>query len=111
MLIQRLEGPDPVKQVEIKNFISELDQLMVEMSGAVTGPGDHLTNEENVTPKIVELSARASGIFISNAGQTEYTAFLAIYSANKYRIVPGERDSFAWITGVVITPKGRIVYD
>ena len=110
MLIQRLEGPDPVRQVEIKNFISELDQLMIEMSGAVTTQTDYLTDEGNSTSKIEELSALASGIFISSAGQSVYTTFLALYSANKYRIVPGEQDIFGWITGVVITPKGRIVY-
>ena len=110
MLIQRLEGPGPVKEAEIKVFIEKLDQLMVEMKDAVTTQSDYLTDEENSTSKIKELSTQASGIFISNAGQSVYTTFLALYSANKYRIVPGERDSFGWITGVVITPKGRIVY-
>ena len=110
MLIQRLKGPGPVKEAEIKVFIEKLDQLMVEMNDAVTTQSDYLTDEENSTSKIKELSTQASGIFISNAGQSVYTTFLALYSANKYRIVPGERDSFGWITGVVITPKGRIVY-
>ena len=110
MLIQRLEGPGPVKEAEIKAFIEKLDQLMVEMNDAVTTQSDYLTDEENSTSKIKELSTQASGIFISKVGQSVYTTFLAIYSANKYRIVPGERDSFGWITGVVITPKGRIVY-
>ena len=110
MLIQRLEGPGPVKEAEIKVFIEKLDQLMVEMKDAVTTQSDYLTDEENSTSTIKELSTQASGIFISNAGQSVYTTFLALYSANKYRIVPGERDSFGWITGVVITPKGRIVY-
>lgn len=110
MLIQRLEGPGPVKEAEIKAFIEELDQLMTVMKDSITTPGDYLTDEENATPVVQELSVEASGIFISNAGQSVYTTFLAIYSANKYRIVPGEQDSFGWITGVVITPKGRIVY-
>lgn len=110
MLIQRLEGPGPVKEAEIKAFIEELDQLMTVMKDSITTPGDYLTDEENATPVVQELSVEASEIFISNAGQSVYTTFLAIYSANKYRIVPGEQDSFGWITGVVITPKGRIVY-
>lgn len=110
MLIQRLVGPDSAREAEIKVFIEKLDQLMVEMNDAVTTQSDYLTNEENITPVITELSNEASGIFISNAGQSVYTTFLAIYSANKYRIVPGEQDSFGWLTGVIITPKGRIVY-
>lgn len=110
MLIQRLEGPGPVKEAEIKVFIEKLDQLMVEMNDAVTTQSDYLTDEENSTSKIKELSTQASGIFISNAGQSVYTTFLALYSANKYRIVPGERDSFGWLSGVIVTPKGRIVY-
>ncbi len=110
MLIQRLEGPGPVKEAEIKVFIEKLDTLMVEMKDAVTTQSDYLTDEENATPVIQELSVEASEIFISNAGQSVYTTFLALYSANKYRIVPGEQDSFGWLTGVIITPKGRIVY-
>ena len=110
MLIQRLEGPGPAREAEIRDFIEKLDQLMIEMNGAVTTQVDYLTDERNSTSKIEELSDQASGIFIGSAGQSVYTTFLALYSANKYRIVPGERDSFGWITGVVITPKGRIVY-
>lgn len=110
MLIQRLEGPGPVKESEIKAFIEKLDQLMAGMKDSITTPGDYLRDEENATPVITELSNEASGIFIDDVGQSVYTTFLAIYSANKYRIVPGERDSFGWITGVIITPKGRIVY-
>ena len=110
MLIQRLEGPGPVKEAEIKAFIEELDQLMAGMKDSITTQSDYLTNEENVTPVISELSNEASEIFINSVGESVFTTFLAIYSANKYRIVPGERDSFGWITGVVITPKGRIVY-
>ena len=110
MLIQRLVGPDSAREAEIKAFIEKLDQLMVEMKDAVTTQSDYLTDEENSTSKIKELSTQASGIFIDDVGQSAYTTFLAAYSANKYRIVPGERDNFGWITGVVITPKGRIVY-
>ena len=110
MLIQRLEGPGPVKESEIKAFIEKLDQLMVGMKDSITTPGDYLRDEENATPVITELSNEASGIFIDDVGQSVYTTFLAIYSANKYRIVPGEQDSSGWITGVIVTPKGRIVY-
>ncbi len=110
MLIQRLEGPGPVKESEIKVFIEKLDQLMAGMKDSITTPGDYLRDEENATPVIQELSVEASEIFISNVGQSVYTTFLALYSANKYRIVPGERDNFGWITGVIVTPKGRIVY-
>ena len=110
MLIQRLEGPGPVKESEIKAFIEKLDQLMAGMKDSIATPRDYLRDEENATPLIQELSVEASEIFISNVGQSVYTTFLALYSANKYRIVPGERDSFGWITGVIVTPKGRIVY-
>ena len=109
-MIQRLVGPDSARVAEIKAFTEKLDQLMVEMNAAVTTQSDYLTDEENSTSKIKELSTQASGIFISNAGQSVYTTFLALYSASKYHIVPGERDSFGWITGVIVTPKGRIVY-
>ena len=51
MLIQRLEGPGPVKESEIKAFIEKLDQLMTGMKDSITTPGDYLTDEENATPK------------------------------------------------------------
>ncbi len=56
MLIQRLEGPGPVKEAEIKAFIEELDQLMAGMKDSITTQGDYLTDEENATPVIQELS-------------------------------------------------------
>jgi hypothetical protein len=31
-------------------------------------------------------------------------------AAAGFKVVCGERDSFGWLTGVIITPKGRIVY-
>lgn len=110
MLIQRLEGPGPVKEAEIKAFIGELDRLVAGMKDSITRESDYLTNEENVTPVIAELSNQASGIFIDDVGRSVHTTFLAIYSANKYRIVPGEQDNSGWLSGVVVTPKGRIVY-
>ena len=110
MLIQRLEGPGPVKEAEIKAFIEELDRLVTGMKDSITTERDYLTNGENVTPVIVDLSNEASGIFIDDVGQSIHTTFLAIYSANKYRIVPGEQDNSGWLSGVIVTPKGRIVY-
>ena len=77
---------------------------MAGMKDSITTPGDYLRDEENATPVIQELSVEASVIFISNAGQSVYTTFLALYSASKYRIVPGERDSFLDI----VTVRGRI---
>ena len=112
MQISRINGPDPAAQEQIKSFISKLDSLMVELAenGKETTRSDFLTNEEHITPEIDEISEEASGIFIDSEGRTKNTLFLSIYSAGRYEIVRGEYGSFGWITGVIITPKGRIVY-
>ena len=112
MRIARINGPDPATQEQIKSFISKLDSLMVEFAenGKETTRNDFLTNEEHVTPEINEISLEASGIFIDSEGRTKNTLFLSIYSTGKYEIVRGESDGFVWITGVIITPLGRIIY-
>ena len=112
MQIARINGPDPATQEQIKSFISKLDSLMVELAenGKETTRSDYITNEEYITPEIDEISGEASGIFIDNKGRTKNTPFLSIYSAGRYEIVRGEYDSFGCLTGVIITPKGRIVY-
>ena len=112
MRISRINGPDPAAQEQIKSFISKLDSLMVELTenGKETTRNDYLTNEEHITPEIDEISLEASGIFIDSEGRTKNTLLLSIYSSGKYEIVRGEYDSFGWLTGVIITPKGRIVY-
>lgn len=112
MQISRINAPDQSGQALIKSFISKLDSLMVELaeSGKQTTRNDYLTSEEHVTPEIDEISHEASGIFIDSEGRTKNTLFLSIYSGGRYEIVKGESDSFGWLTGVIITPYGRIVY-
>lgn len=50
--------------------------------------------------------------FITPKGQPDYNRIemLKKISNGKYSIERGEYDSFSWLTGVVITPRGKITY-
>ena len=37
-------------------------------------------------------------------------ANISILNKNGYYVGPGERDSFGWLTGIISTQKGGIVY-
>ena len=51
----------------------------------------------------------ACGELITNSGEPNFDA-MRLLEKEGFKVVPGETDSFGWLTGVIITKKGRIVY-
>ena len=56
--------------------------------------------------KILEL---CNELLINDSGKCDWKN-IEILNKNGYYVGPGERDSFGWLTGVVYTDKGSIVY-
>lgn len=58
------------------------------------------------------LEYALSETLISSDGQAMFNRHKQLNTASKglYRIVAGEQDSWGWLSGVLITPKGRICY-
>lgn len=55
---------------------------------------------------IVDL---ADIMLITNSGGCDWTNIEALRNAG-FNVTAGERDSFGWLSGVIHTSKGRIVY-
>ena len=56
-----------------------------------------------------ELDSMLSAFLIDKKGRPDYDAHRAI-AAFGYRVGPGETDSFGWLTGILYTKVGKIVY-
>lgn len=58
---------------------------------------------------LTEIDYDASGLLINSDGTPKFRAHRILQDLG-YKVVKGESDSFGWLTGVIITPVGRIVY-
>jgi hypothetical protein len=59
-----------------------------------------------------EIVNIADTVLITPEGQAFFSNHrkLQTISSNHYSVVRGEFDSFGWLSGVIVTRKGRIVY-
>lgn len=60
----------------------------------------------SLVQKVVDL---ADGELITNKGSCNWVAHDQLQEAG-FRVTCGERDSFGWLSGVIHTTKGMIVY-
>ena len=56
-----------------------------------------------------ELDSLLSSFLITENGKPNYDAHVALEHFG-YRVGPGETDGFGWLTGIVYTKVGKIVY-
>lgn len=68
------------------------------------GPSDKLP--ESVADVANYLAPEA---LILNNGRPNFAAHKELAEAG-YPVACGERDSFGWLTGYIVTPKGKILY-
>ena len=59
--------------------------------------------------KLNKILCLLNELLIDGSGKCDWKN-IEILGNNGYYVGPGERDSFGWLTGVVYTEKGRIVY-
>ena len=67
--------------------------------------GDH----DELHPDVRSVVELACEELITNNGDPNFAA-REVLGEEGFRVVAGETDSFGWLTGVIITTKGRIVY-
>lgn len=70
-----------------------------------------LTNgtEDDLDPRVAKAVSLANGCLITNGGSADFRA-IAILKGNGFSVTKGDGDSFGWLTGVIHTAQGRIVY-
>jgi len=81
----------------------EKDDLVVEGRNVTDGYYDDLPE---TVRKAVDL---ADGVLITGEGRPNFDVFEEIKKAG-FHVGPGETDSFGWLTGVIRTSKGSLVY-
>lgn len=69
----------------------------------------YLTDFENPHPCISDVRKLANIALITREGHCDWPKHDYL-KANGFLVTKGEGDSFGWLTGVIHTKKGRIVY-
>ena len=104
--------------MEGEHFLYTMDAItrLVAAIKAVTDdptvvPSDYLSNgSHDELPKSVQaVIAIAEEALICDDGNPNFKAHREL-RAEGFPVYAGETDSFGWLTGVILTPKGQIVY-
>ena len=69
---------------------------------------EYLTDSDNMLISN-ELDELVHATFITAGGGTNFQA-IRVLQAHGYTISCGEQDSFGWLSGILHTKKGKIVY-
>lgn len=64
---------------------------------------------DELPPLIQDIVSLADGLLIESDGRCAWSAH-DILKKNGFPVVAGEKDSWGWLTGIIITKKGRVVY-
>ena len=72
-------------------------------------PAEYLTDGD-CPESVARVEYEACGALIHSDGRPNFANQRELFRRTGYEVVPGEVDSFGWLTGVIITPKGKVVY-
>jgi hypothetical protein len=101
-IVERLNKEEIMtsKLIEILKSI-ESDASIVE--------ADYLTDGEVAHPLVLEAVSEACGELITARGSCNWGNHQILSQAG-FRVRCGEKDSFGWLTGMIVTKKGLVVY-
>jgi hypothetical protein len=85
--------------------------VMLNDSAVPTKPGEYLTEgcASEWPSSINQVVALAGEVLIRNDGRPNFVEHEKL-AAHGFRVSRGESDSFGWLSGVISTPKGLVVY-
>lgn len=93
---------DVLKQIEQDdNIVKTVPDEIVDKNGAYC--------HEDLHPLIQEAISLADGNLITVTGACHWDNMEKLGKAG-FNVTCGERDSFGWLTGIIHTKKGRIIY-
>lgn len=94
--------------MEVKDLVEALKA--VEESNEVKEQ-TYLTNGvlEELPEVIAKAVLTAEDVLISSGGRVNYKNKKELEN-NGYKVFPGEKDSFGWLTGCIATKKGIVVF-
>lgn len=92
--------------------LQDKDQILKEEDGEYFTDLGHVMGNEPFNDLMGKINILLNKDFITSEGQPDEfrIKMLDKISDGKYSIIRGEYDSFGWLTGVVVTPRGKITY-
>ena len=73
------------------------------------GDGDRASYPTAALPLMASIVDMAEGVLIDDSCRP-HTENIAALAKAGFRVSPGEKDRFGWLTGVIITKVGKIVF-
>lgn len=96
---------------DMKNIIHENNINHENFSGFLTDESD-LHRPPEFKSKLNEIIEAADHLFINSDGLPDFNRISIIkkLSNNRYMVVEGDSDNFGWLSGVIDTSFGKIVF-
>lgn len=96
---------------ELITALNEIEQATDLINRSLCDGKWWLTNgfEDDLDPRVAKVVELADEYLITSDGQCNWHAH-AVLKGNGFLVTCGERDSFGWLSGIIHTKQGRIVY-
>lgn len=100
--------------MNITNFIKELQEfdswnIIFKVRYLNSYKSKNKLKESVIHHKINKILSFCNDLLIDNEGRINYHN-IEILASYGYYVEPGERDRFGWLTGILITTKGSIMF-
>lgn len=92
--------------IKLLRIIEEDSTIVSILTPEQEAEGYYIDDLPSVVQDVISI---ANENLILEGGQVNKEA-LTILKAEGFRVIPGERDSFGWVTGLIITKKGNILF-
>lgn len=90
----------------MEELLAKLQQLLTDET---IEKQEWLTDGPRVDPLVTEISDLAEEILIQSDGKPDFRK-ITMLSSKGFTVTRGEGDSFGWLSGIIKTPKGKIVF-
>lgn len=96
----------------VQDLAALLQPLVDGSSPHALTAADWLTDGEpsDLPEYIQQVLAACDAVLIRSGGYPAYDAHRELLALTGCQVRPGEQDSFGWLTGVLCTPSGKVMF-
>lgn len=101
-----------MKDMQVTELLNKLTELEHHQDIEATLTEEQITEgyaEDELHPLVVEIIWLANEVLILNNGGCNWDNINEL-KANNFHVRAGEKDSFGWLSGIITTSKGEIMY-
>jgi hypothetical protein len=92
------------------NALKEAVQLLIDDKNLVVDAGGYILNDVKTEHLYQKVEGLADECLITDTGHPNFVNHHMFKEASGFTVIKGEADTSGWLTGVIVTPKGMIVF-